>query len=129
LDISAANQYRVEPYVVAADVYSTAPFAGQGGWTWYTGSSSWLYRFGIEGILGFKRRGDHIIVDPCIPSTWEGFSFTYEYQGSTYNIEVKNPLHVQCGVKQVLLDGRPVEDQMIPLCNDQYKYTVEVILG
>jgi cyclic beta-1,2-glucan synthetase len=129
LDISAANQYRVEPYVVAADVYSTAPFTGQGGWTWYTGSASWLYRFGIEGILGFKRRGDHIIFDPCIPSTWDGFTFTYSYQESTYIIEVKNPGHVQSGVKQVLLDGSPVEGQKIPLRNDQHEYTVEVILG
>ncbi|MBW6466612.1 MAG: hypothetical protein K0B06_08925 [Brevefilum sp.] len=128
-DISAANHYRVEPYVVAADVYSMAPFTGQGGWTWYTGSASWLYRFGLEGILGLKRYGDHFRVDPCIPSSWDGFTMTYRYQGSTYNIQVKNPQHVQTGVKDVLLDDSLIGDQMIPLRDDQSEYKVEVILG
>ena len=71
--LEKASHYRVEPYVVAADVYSAPPFTGQGGWTWYTGSASWMYRLGLEGFLGLKKRGDQIEVDPHIPQGWSGF--------------------------------------------------------
>ena len=67
-------RYRVEPYVVAADVYAEAPHVGRGGWTWYTGSAGWMYRAGIEWLLGFRLRGAALFIDPCIPRAWTGFS-------------------------------------------------------
>ena len=129
LDLKEANQYRVEPYVIAADIYSTPPHTRRGGWTWYTGSSSWYYRLGIEAILGLVVREDHFTVNPCIPSGWQGFKMTFKDQGSTYHIEVNNPHNVQTGVKQVILDGDTLDNSRIPLRNDQSEYKVEVIMG
>jgi cyclic beta-1,2-glucan synthetase len=122
-------QYRVEPYVVAADIYSTRPHAGRGGWTWYTGSSGWLYRLGIEAILGFQRQGDHMKVEPCIPAAWDGYRLTYKNNGTIYNFEVKNPDHVQTGVRQVLFDGEIIQEKRIPLIQDQSEHRVEIIMG
>jgi cyclic beta-1,2-glucan synthetase len=87
---AAANRYKVEPYVVAADVYSEAPHIGRGGWTWYTGSAAWMYRAGIEGILGIRREGDFITIAPCIPSTWPGFEVTIKLESSRFDISVMN---------------------------------------
>ena len=67
------ERYKVEPYVVAADVYTHPPHIGRGGWTWYTGSAAWMYRLGLESILGLRRRGEHLAVAPCVPATWDGF--------------------------------------------------------
>jgi cyclic beta-1,2-glucan synthetase len=128
-DISSVNQYAVEPYVVAADIYSTQPFIGHGGWTWYTGSSGWLYRLGIEAILGFSLKGDHFTMEPCIPSDWDGFKFTYEKDRSTYIIEVENPNHVQKGVKKIILDGEVLEGNRIYFQNDQLEHQIRVSLG
>jgi cyclic beta-1,2-glucan synthetase len=128
-DHESANQYRVEPYVVAADIYSTTPHVGRGGWTWYTGSASWLYRLGIEGILGLQRRGDRLTIAPCIPSAWDRYQITYKTQDAVYKIEVSNPEHVQTGVKQITFDGEPVDDMMIPLVGDCSEHIVKVILG
>ncbi|MEO8064033.1 MAG: glucoamylase family protein [Pseudomonadota bacterium] len=83
------QRYKVEPYVVAADVYSEAPHAGRGGWTWYTGSAGWLYRAGLESILGFKLRENQLTLAPCIPTNWPGFSITYRHRGSVYEISVE----------------------------------------
>lgn len=110
--------YKVEPYVVAADVYSVAPHTGRGGWTWYTGSSGWMYRLGIEAILGLKREGDHLRIDPCIPHTWPAFTATYRANDTTYNIRVENPRQVSRGVVSVTLDGAPVPDKRVPLVQD-----------
>jgi len=71
-----AERYKVEPYVVAADIYSVAPHVGRGGWTWYTGAAGWMQRAGVEGILGIRRVGDHLHVDPRIPALWPGFEAT-----------------------------------------------------
>jgi cyclic beta-1,2-glucan synthetase len=129
LDIESANRYAVEPYVVAADIYSTPPFAGRGGWTWYTGSSGWLHRLGVEAILGLQLRGDHFFLDPCIPAEWDGFTITFRKNGSTYHIQVTNPDHVQKGVRTVRLDGEERVDGTIPLEPDAGEHTVEVVLG
>jgi cellobiose phosphorylase len=88
LNSEAAEVYKVEPYVVAADVYSVAPHAGRGGWTWYTGSAGWMYRAGIEGILGIRREGDVLVIEPCIPSQWPGFSARVEVEGTSWDISV-----------------------------------------
>ena len=85
------ERYKVEPYVVAGDVYSRPPHVGRGGWTWYTGSASWLYRTILEAILGFHRQGDRLTIDPCIPPDWPGFEITYRFRSATYRIAVENP--------------------------------------
>jgi cyclic beta-1,2-glucan synthetase len=84
-----AGRYKVEPYVVAADIYSVAPHVGRGGWTWYTGSAGWMYRAGLEGILGIRRRGDMLMVDPCIPAGWPGFEVTVKFAKAATRIEVR----------------------------------------
>ena len=86
---AAADVYKVEPYVVAADVYSVAPHAGRGGWTWYTGSAAWMYRAGVEGILGITRAGDVLVVEPRLPAAWPGFEATVDHAGTRYAIEVR----------------------------------------
>ena len=97
-----AGRYRVEPYVVAADVYSVAPHGGRGGWSWYTGAAGWMYQAGIEGILGIRREGAFLVVKPCIPAGWAGFDATLNVHGSRFEIKV-----VVSGVstRRATLDG------------------------
>ena len=102
------ERYKVEPYVVAADVYSVAPHVGRGGWTWYTGSAGWMYRAGVEGILGIRREGDFLLIDPCIPAGWPGFEATVDVQASCYDIRVTATSHRCRGVSEALLDGSPI---------------------
>ncbi|HZX85198.1 MAG TPA: glycosyl transferase, partial [Reyranella sp.] len=99
--------YKVEPYVLAADVYSVAPHAGRGGWTWYTGSAAWMYRAGIEGILGVRKEGAFLTVAPCIPESWPGFEARVTIAGTPYEIVVGPMEGDHAGV--ALLDGEPVE--------------------
>src|SRR6202000_1861973 len=99
------ERYKVEPYVVAADVYSVAPHVGRGGWTWYTGSAGWLYRAGIESILGLRIKGDLMEIDPCIPRYAPGFEMTLRYRGSVYEMSIHNPEGVARGVVAAELDG------------------------
>jgi cyclic beta-1,2-glucan synthetase len=124
-----ASHYRVEPYVVAADIYSAPPFTGQGGWTWYSGSSSWMYRLGLEGFLGLKKRGDRLEMDPRIPQDWPGFLVTYRFGPSTYEFQVQNPNHVHQGVQQVSLNGQALPDKVIPLSQDGGKNSVLIVMG
>ncbi|HWG34028.1 MAG TPA: protein ndvB, partial [Gemmatimonadaceae bacterium] len=125
----AVENYKVEPYVVVADIYTADQHLGRGGWTWYTGSASWYYRTGLEGILGFTKRGDRLTMNPCIPPTWDGFTIEYIYQSATYTIEVRNPAHVQRGVKSVTLDGAAVADGAVQLRDDGAHHTVIVEMG
>lgn len=124
-----AALYKVEPYVIAADVYGVAPHGGRGGWTWYTGSSGWMYRLGIEGMLGLQRVGDTLVVNPCIPKHWPGFQMTYRFGQSTYEIRVENPEGVNRGVRQITLDGQPLTDKGIPLADDGGDHQVVLVLG
>ncbi len=124
-----AGHYRVEPYVVAADVYGAAPHTGRGGWTWYTGSSGWLYRLGLEGILGLRKVGQTLLIEPCIPPDWEGYEIVYRYGRATYHIHVKNPAGVQQGVAEVRLDGQRLAGLEIPLQDDGQSHQVTVLLG
>ncbi|MEO5630035.1 MAG: glycosyl transferase family 36, partial [Thermomonas sp.] len=101
-------RYRVEPYVACADVYSVAPHVGRGGWTWYTGSGGWLYRAGLEAILGFRLHGQMLQMSPCIPAAWPGFSLVYRHGSTHYTVEVDNSVHVECGVSSSTLDGQAV---------------------
>lgn len=125
-----AQVYRVEPYVICADIYSVEPYIRRGGWTWYTGSAAWTYRLGLEAILGFNKIGETLRLDPVIPPDWDGFEIQYQYGNSTYKIEVKNPDHVSSQVKQTQVDKRILKDPYaIPLVDDQKNHIVKVILG
>jgi cyclic beta-1,2-glucan synthetase len=99
------ERYKVEPYVVAADVYSVSPHAGRGGWTWYTGSAGWMYRAGVEGILGIRREGAFLVVEPCIPTSWPGFEATVKAGSTHYDIRVKNSSHGGLDGSHAHLDG------------------------
>jgi cyclic beta-1,2-glucan synthetase len=103
---AAIHRYKVEPYVVCADVYSSPELVGRGGWTWYTGSAGWMYRTAVEGILGIHLRGGVLCIDPCIPRGWPGFEITYKHGASRYRIAVENPRGVSKGVSRATLDGR-----------------------
>ncbi len=120
--------YKVEPYVIAADVYTAEGHLGRGGWTWYTGSASWLYRVGLEEILGFCKRADTLSIDPCIPSEWKDFSIDYRYGESVYAITVRNPSGVQKGIASVTLDGVETDDS-IKLMGDGGRHEVIVTMG
>jgi cyclic beta-1,2-glucan synthetase len=122
-------RYKVEPYVIAADVYSVPPLAGRGGWTWYTGSSGWMYRLGLEAILGVSRVGKSLKINPCIPKEWPGFKVDYRFGDSNYRICVENPDNVNRGVKQVSMDGNPLADSLIPLVDDGLSHAVDVLMG
>ena len=91
---SDVHRYKVEPYVVAADIYATAPHIGRGGWTWYTGSAGWMQRAGVESILGLRIRGAFLHLDPCIPKNWATFEMTVRRQSAQYEITVQNPAGV-----------------------------------
>jgi cyclic beta-1,2-glucan synthetase len=126
------HRYKVEPYVVAADVYSVAPHVGRGGWTWYTGSAGWMYRAGLEGILGFRLQGASLLLTPCIPEKWPRFEMLLKYCSSRYEILIDNPLGVSCGVARAELDGSalPSSSQTrIPLVDDGNLHTVRLLLG
>ncbi len=99
------HRYKVEPYVAAADIYAEPQNMGRGGWTWYTGSASWMYRAALESMLGFDLQGTTLAIDPCIPRGWREFEITYRYGGSVYQIKVDNPHGVCRGVAEVKVDG------------------------
>jgi cyclic beta-1,2-glucan synthetase len=120
------SRYKVEPYVIAADIHSESPHTGSGGWTWYTGSSGWMYSLGIESILGVSRLGNVLKINPCIPRHWPGFNVDYRFGATHYLISVKNPDGVNRGIRQVLLDGNPLPNNLIPLADDGKQHEVFV---
>jgi cyclic beta-1,2-glucan synthetase len=124
-----ASVYRVEPYVVCADIYSIPPHTRRGGWTWYTGSAGWMYRLGLEAILGFRKIGANLQIDPVIPPAWDGFEIRYQFGASVYHIQVHNPEHVSRHVSQMLLDDQPLNDGFIPLVDDEQEHRVVVTMG
>jgi cyclic beta-1,2-glucan synthetase len=105
---AAAERYKVEPYVVAADVYSVAPHVGRGGWTWYTGAAGWMHRAGVEGILGICREGEWLLVCPRIPAHWPGFEATITLGASHVDICVERGPPGEVGVCAAFLDGLPI---------------------
>jgi cyclic beta-1,2-glucan synthetase len=127
---ASVQRYKVEPYVVAGDVYTEPPHVGRGGWTWYTGSAGWLYRAGMEWILGFRVRGTTLSIDPCIPRNWSCYSINFRYRSATYQIQVNNPSGVSRGVASVSLDGRFLANcATIPLTDDGAAHQVHIVLG
>lgn len=127
-NMEEASLYRIEPYVVAADIYSLAGQVGRGGWSWYTGSSGWMYRVWLEEVLGFKLRGNTLRISPCIPKDWDRFAITYRHKTATYSIVVENPSHISCGKTAVQLDGVQLKDDSIPLVDDGRVHNVKVII-
>jgi cyclic beta-1,2-glucan synthetase len=126
---AGVEQYQVEPYVVAADIYAHPAHMGRGGWTWYTGSAAWMYRAGMESILGLRQRGDSFSVAPCIPASWEGFRLTWRHGKSVYEIAVTNPGRRNRGVALATLDGAPVNSAAIPLRDDGAVHRLQVTMG
>jgi len=129
---SRANmqRYKVEPYVVAGDVYAEPPHVGRGGWTWYTGAAGWLYRAGLEWILGFRMGGVTFSIDPCIPRNWPGYSIRFRYHSSTYQIKVDNPSGVSRGVALIELDGKLLTGSAnIRLVDDGAVHQVHIVMG
>jgi cellobiose phosphorylase len=122
---AAIATYKVEPYVVAADVYAVPPHIGRGGWTWYTGSAGWMYRLITESLLGLRLEVDRLHLAPCVPAGWGGFKIHYRYRETVYHIEI-----VQApGEAAMTIDGEPSSGAAIPLVNDGREHFVELRLG
>ncbi len=127
---SDIHRYKVEPYVTAGDVYAEPPHVGRGGWTWYSGSAGWMYRAGIEWILGFRLRGTTLFMDPCIPRSWPGFELSFRYHSTRYEVKVENPMGVSRGVRSAEMDGKAVRSGVpILLVDDGAVHSVLIVLG
>jgi cyclic beta-1,2-glucan synthetase len=124
-----AARYKTEPYVMAGDLYARAPHEGRGGWSWYSGSAGWMYRAGMESILGLRRRGNTFAIDPCIPSTWPEYRVEWQFGSTRYDIHVDNPGRRCRGVGSAYLDNAPVEPSAIPLVDDGGTHQVRVEIG
>jgi cyclic beta-1,2-glucan synthetase len=123
------ERYKAEPYVLAGDVFAHPAHAGRAGWTWYTGAAGWMYRAGLESILGLRRRGATFEMDPCIPASWPAYSIAWRFGATRYEIEVLNPERRCRGVAQAVLDDTPVEPHAIPLVDDGGVHLLKVVLG
>ncbi len=128
---AGVERYKVEPYVISADVYAEPPHVGRGGWTWYTGSSAWMYRAGLEWILGFRLQGAALLLDPCVPRAWPRFEIVLRYRSARYEIAVENPHGVSRGVARAEIDGNivPGGSTPIPLLDDGATHKVRIVLG
>jgi cellobiose phosphorylase len=119
--------YKVEPYVVAADVYALSPHNGRGGWTWYTGSAGWMYRLIVESLLGLRLEVDKLRFAPCLPADWKKFKVYYRYRETVYEIDVLQQL-AEVGETSVTVDGVEQDDKAIPLVDDRRNHSVEVVI-
>lgn len=123
----AIERYKVEPYVMSADIYGASPHTGRGGWTWYTGAAGWMYRLTVETLLGLQREGDQLRIAPCIPADWASYKIHYRY-GDTFN-----HITIKCGDEEagrVTVDGVVLnDDNLIPLVDDRQEHHVEVVLA
>lgn len=123
------SRYKCEPYVIAADVYAVHPHTGRGGWSWYTGAAGWLYKVGLENVAGFRKKGDRLYIEPCIPGSWDRFEITYRKGAACWNIEVRNPDKVSSGVVYIAVDGKPCSDGYISLADESGYHRAEVVMG
>ena len=119
----AIATYKVEPYVMAADVYAVAPHTGRGGWSWYTGSAGWMYRLILESLLGLRLEVDRLHIAPCLPEHWQGFKVHYRYRETVYHIAIAQTPGEEM---RVIVDGVEQEGLAIPLVDDQREHSVEV---
>jgi cyclic beta-1,2-glucan synthetase len=124
-----AERYRTEPFAVAADIYAHPMHIGRGGWTWYTGSASWMYQAALEALLGLRRHGATISVEPCIPTVWPAYSVEWRLGVTRYRFTVTNPEYQSQGVASAHLDGVEVDPRAIPLREDGGGHEVTIVLG
>jgi cellobiose phosphorylase len=124
---AAIDIYKVEPYVVAADVVAVSPHVGRGGWTWYTGSAGWMYRLIIESLLGVHRDGDALILEPRLPQAWPSLSIKYRFETATYDIAIRRDTHVS-GTR-IVVDGNAQGTTRVTLVSDGAAHRIEVIVG
>ncbi len=127
LDAEQVDRYQVEPYVMAADVYGVQPHTGRGGWTWYTGSAGWMYRLLLESLLGLRRTEKQLHLQPCLPADWDGFSLSYQYGQSTYQIEIKQDSLARKA--HMSLDGKDQPGTAIDLIDDDSVHQVSIVVG
>jgi cyclic beta-1,2-glucan synthetase len=122
-DQASADRYKVEPYVMAADVYGEAPLTGQGGWSWYTGSAGWMYRVALESVLGIQFHGNSLLLNPAISENWDGFTvdLLLDDQATKYHIEIMNPNKLQTGFLAGTVDGLEVQFDEAPARFSLYK--------
>jgi len=125
---STVDRYKVEPYVLAADVYTNPQHAGRGGWTWYTGSAGWMYRLITESLLGLRLEIDRLRIQPLFPKEWESFEVHYRYRETFHHIHIRN-LGPGQTVTRVIVDGVDQPDKIIPLCDDRRDHQVEIEVG
>lgn len=122
-------KYKLEPYVMSADIYSKFPHAGRGGWSWYTGSAGWMYQAGIQWILGIWRKGERLYIKPVIPLAWGQYTVTYRYGKTKYIIEVRNPKRINTGNVSMNLDGKDVSGEGILLADDGIEHRVVAVIN
>lgn len=125
---AAAQKYKVEPYVIAADVYGAENLIGRGGWTWYTGSASWMYKVGMEFILGMQIKDKQLTLNPCIPKEWKEYTIRYQYYSTLYIIKVKNPNGKNTGVAKLVLSKETIQGNQIRLIDDGKIHEIEAIM-
>jgi cellobiose phosphorylase len=134
------ERYKVEPYVMCADIYAAHPHTGRGGWTWYTGAAGWMYRLSVETLLGLNLEVDRLRITPCVPAHWDSYKIHYRYRETFYHITINRVGKKSDRVIRVTLDGRVIDDAgvdgvvtafqgTIPLVDDQNEHYVEVSLG
>jgi len=124
----AIARYRVEPYVMCADIYGVAPHTGRGGWTWYTGAAGWMYRLTVETLLGLNLEVDHLRMAPCMPAAWDSYKIHYRYRDTRYHITITRAAEPG-QTTRVTVDGATCPDARIPLVDDRREHTVEVALS
>jgi cyclic beta-1,2-glucan synthetase len=123
------ERYKGEPYVTAGDVYAHPAHNGRGGWTWYTGSAGWMYRAGLESILGLKRHGNSFELDPCIPAAWPGYTITWAFGRTRYEITVSNPQRHCRGIASAMHDGVACDAAAIDLVDDGATHRIDLVMG
>ena len=126
-----AETYKVEPYVVAADVYAAPAHLGRGGWTWYTGSAGWMYRLVLESLLGLRLEGNVLRLRPCLPPDWPALKIHYRHRSATYHIDLaqRRAGEAAAGAIQVRVDGVDQQDAVVPLVDDGREHHVDVIVA
>lgn len=124
-----AKKYKVEPYVISADVYAENNLVGRGGWTWYTGSSSWMYIAGIKYILGLKQENGYLSITPCIPKDWKKYSIKYKYKDAIFNITIYNENGKNSSVAKFLVNGEEIADKKLKLEEKSGVYNIDVFMG
>ena len=123
-----ANKYKVEPYVISADIYGANNLAGSGGWTWYTGSSSWYYICAVRNILGLKIENETLSINPCISSEWQEYEIRYKFGESIYNIKVQNPNRKCTAVEKFLLNGVEIPEKKIRILDNGKVNEIQIIM-